>query len=57
MRCDSKAFTLIELIIVIMIIGILVSIAAPMIRNIKAKAMCAEALTTMSTISVAIRQY
>ena len=50
-------FTLIELIIVIVIIGVLASIAAPMMQGVKAKAICAEAVTFMGSIRSALRTY
>jgi prepilin-type N-terminal cleavage/methylation domain-containing protein len=57
MRSGKNGFTLIELIIAIVIIGVLASIAAPMIGNLKAKAVCTEAVTMMSRVRDAIRQY
>ena len=57
MRFNKKGFTLIELIIVIVIIGVLASIAAPMMQGVKAKAMCAEIVTAMGTVRTAVRQY
>lgn len=45
-------FTLIELIIVIVIIGILASITAPMMRNMKGKAICAEAMMGISALAL-----
>jgi prepilin-type N-terminal cleavage/methylation domain-containing protein len=57
MRHGRKGFTLIELTIVLVIIGILASIAAPMISGIKAKAICAEAVAAMGTIYNALNLY
>jgi len=50
-------FTLIELIIVCIIIGILASIAAPMMAGIQARAIAAEAATGLGTLRTAIRNY
>jgi len=53
----TGGFTLIELIIVIVIIGVLASIAAPMMQGMKAKAICAEAVTGLSALRSSVRQY
>ena len=54
---NKRGFTLIELMIAVIIIGILASIAAPTFRAMKARAICAEAVTAMATIRLALRQY
>ena len=51
------AFTLIELMIVVIIIGCLASIAAPMISNMRSRAICTEAVTAIGTIKSALRAY
>ena len=57
MRFDRKGFTLIELIIVIVIIGVLASVAAPMMTGVKAKAIISEALTGLSAVRTSCQQY
>jgi len=57
MRTNKHGFTLIELIIVLIIIGILSTIAAPMMGGMKARVICAEAVTGMAAIRTAMMQY
>jgi prepilin-type N-terminal cleavage/methylation domain-containing protein len=54
---NRAGFTLIELIIVIVIISILAAVAVPIISGMKAKAICAEAVTVMGTVRNALRAY
>ena len=57
MSQNKKGFTLIELIIVVIIIGILASIAAPMMQGMTERAKKTEALTALGTIRSAERLY
>jgi len=53
----GRGFTLIELMIVVIIVGVLASVAAPMLSNLRVKAMCAEAVMALSTVREAMREY
>lgn len=57
MRNGRKGFTLIELVIVIIVIGILMAIAAPMMTAVKVKAICSEASMGISRIRTAVNMY
>ena len=53
----KKGFTLIELIIVVIIIGVLAAIAAPMMMAASKKTIASEAITALSRIRSAMREY
>lgn len=57
MNKKNKGFTLIELVVVIIIIGVVAGVALPMFYRIKGKAICTEAVTAMGTIRRAIKMY
>jgi len=54
---SKKGFTLIELIIVVIIVGILAAIAAPMMSSNVAKARRSEAVAAVGTLRTAARLY
>ena len=56
-RTVSKGFTLIELIIVVIIVGVLSSIAAPIMNNMQKRAILTEAVTVLGTIRTNIGAY
>jgi len=57
MKIDKHSFTLIELLIVLVIIGILATLAVPQYQDYVNKARCAEAKTMLRAWSNAIWQY
>lgn len=54
---SRKAFTIIELLVVMIIIGILASIAAPMMMQIKNKVIIGEAMAGLGSLRTAMRSY
>ena len=54
---DTRSFTLIELMIVVIIVGSLASIAVPMLRNSINQSIRAEAVATIGTLRIAERIY
>jgi type IV pilus assembly protein PilA len=57
MQRNSKGFTLVELMVVILIIGILAAIAVPLMKARVDKSKWSEACTTAGTIRTAVRNY
>jgi prepilin-type N-terminal cleavage/methylation domain-containing protein len=53
----DKAFTLIEMLVVVLIIGILAAIALPQYRKVIAKSRMTEALTNVRTLAAALERY
>ena len=54
---DNKSFTLIELMIVVIIVGVLAAVAAPMMRKSIIRSKWSEGIAAMGTIKVAERVY
>ena len=57
MKASRKGFTLIELMVVILIVGILAAVAVPMMRGRIEAAKWSEGSATAGTIRVAVRVY
>ncbi|MCX5667365.1 MAG: prepilin-type N-terminal cleavage/methylation domain-containing protein [Candidatus Omnitrophica bacterium] len=57
MRRNSKGFTLVELIVVIIVIGVLAAIGTPTMTAMVARAKKSEAVTALGTIRTAERLY
>lgn len=57
MQLKNKGFTLVELMVVILIVGILASIAVPLMKARLDKAKWSEACSTAGTIRRAVRNY
>ena len=57
MRINKNSFTLIELIVVVIIIGILASVAMPMLGALNKKAIASEAITTLGMIRTCEKLY
>ena len=53
----KKGFTLIELMVVIMVVGVLVSLSAPIFRERMQQSKWAEGITAAGTIRIALRAY
>jgi len=54
---DNKSFTLIELMIVVIIVGVLATVAAPMMRKTIIRSKWTEAIAALGTIKTAERVY
>jgi prepilin-type N-terminal cleavage/methylation domain-containing protein len=57
MRRTRKAFTMVELIVVVLIVGVLVTVAIPMMKGRTDASKWSEAKTAMGTIATALRAY